>query len=136
MLKLILVSLTLIAGWMLFSRGYWENVPVLDRISGPMRFRQYVEDPIPEFISDIQGGYSGSPQGVIVTEFAIAIDPAEWSVLSRWSVGSEKATHKFEFYTPTLRPSAVYEQKDEVLCRHTCYLAINRSTKRGALIVP
>jgi len=86
----ILSSLVLAGGgaaaWM---GGYWENWPLLDRLSGPQRFRQYVADPRAASVSELRGGYSGFPFGTIRTTFRYAdaslpfvtgwqrLDPAE-----------------------------------------------------------
>lgn len=60
------------AGAFLYAGGYWENWPLLDRLSGPRRFRQYVADPVPAAVHDLRGGYSGFPSGEIRTCFGYA----------------------------------------------------------------
>jgi len=124
----------ILAAGLVYYFGYWENLPLLERISGPIRFRERIADPVPEGFSDIRGGYSGFPQGVVVTQFTFAKDPAEWGFLSAWSPASKNAANKFEFYVPELQPTAIYERSDDSLCRHVCYLAVNENTRRGALV--
>jgi hypothetical protein len=58
----------LILVWILLG-GYWENFPLLDRLSGPRRFQQYVTRPIPEDIYEVRGGYSGFPQSFVGVRF-------------------------------------------------------------------
>jgi len=60
------------AGAAVWMGGYWENWPLLDRLSGPQRFRQYVADPAAASVSDLRGGYSGFPFGRIRTTFRYA----------------------------------------------------------------
>ena len=57
------------AAWM---GGYRETWPLLDRLSGPQRFRQYVADPEAVSVSDLRGGYAGFPFGTIRTTFRCA----------------------------------------------------------------
>jgi hypothetical protein len=51
--------------------GYWENRPPLDRLSGPLRFMQYVCAPLPGAVNQARGGYSGFTDGFIGTSFAL-----------------------------------------------------------------
>lgn len=75
-MRTLLIALTglvlLLCGSIAYMGGYWENLPVLDRISGPQRFKQFVVAPIPYEITALRGGYSGFPQGIVVTRFDVA----------------------------------------------------------------
>lgn len=75
-MRIILIVLACLAavfvGTVAYMGGYWENLPILDRISGPQRFKQFVASPVPDEISGVRGGYSGFPQGIVLTRFNIA----------------------------------------------------------------
>lgn len=68
-LKLLLIFLVVIWGFFIYLGSYWENWPIFDRISGPMRYQQYVSKVIPENVKNIKGGYAGFPRGSIKTYF-------------------------------------------------------------------
>ncbi|MFM7312036.1 MAG: hypothetical protein ACKO0M_02525 [Cyanobium sp.] len=121
---LVLAGMGTAAVWM---GGYWENWPLLDQVSGPQRFRQYVADPRAASVHELRGGYSGFPFGAIRTTFRYAdtslpfvtgwrrMDPAEARDVAR--VAGCPSTTVFR------RPGGVY-------------LFINATTQEGCLIVP
>lgn len=84
----------LLLGGFVYSAGYWENIPIFDRISGPSRFKQFVTNPIPKDIYDLRGGYSGFPQGQVVTHFRYKGDVKNFSFITDWNQVSEAETDK------------------------------------------
>jgi hypothetical protein len=110
--------------------GYWENMPMLSSISGPMRFRQFVVDPVPETVYDLRGGYSGFPQGELVTWFRFKRytpfqPPVGWRV-----VYPQHLKARFE-QGHALRVTRMF-QKDE----HEIYILLDETTGRGVLYMP
>jgi hypothetical protein len=124
----ILSSLVLAAGgaavWM---GGYWENWPLLDQLSGPQRFRQYVADPKAASVSELRGGYSGFPFGTIRTTFRYT--DAALPFVTGWQRVDTSEAKDFErvagcsWTTLFRKPSGVY-------------LFIDETTKQGCLVVP
>ena len=119
--------------YFIYWGGYWENMPVLDRISGPKRFRQYVVDPIPDSIRNLKGGYSGFPQGRVVTEFAYSENFSKYNFIKEW----EKLDniHSTEFllgHIEEIDATNVYQKK---LHESYIYLLINEKNKTGMLLV-
>ena len=131
-LVLITVAVALMAtvsatGAAAYMGGYWENVPVLDRISGPQRFRQFIVNPIPSSIRDVRGGYSGFPRGYIRTVFAYSEEALPF--LDGWTqVDGPETEAKIRganfSYTKVFR-------KDS-----GAFLLINANTRQGCLYVP
>lgn len=121
--------------FVLWGGGYWENIPIFDRISGPKRFAQYVEDPIPSYITEIRGGYSGFPQGQIVTNFQFSIEPESWEFLSRWKDKSISKNGEFDILATNnnMFISRIYQHTNE---RSEVYLIIDDRSKRSLLYVP
>ena len=115
------------AAWCSYSGGYWENVPVLDRLSGPMRFREFVADPIPSSIRDLRGGYSGFPQGRIRTVFAYSEEPQ--SLLAEWNPVHDPAT-KQEIEAARFSYTKAFQKNGGA------FLLIDEKERRGCLYVP
>ncbi len=102
-LKFTFIFVFLLFSFFFWLGGYWENLPLLNKISGIKRFKQYVVDPIPDSISSLEGGYSGFPQGVIKTNFKFSGLIEQLAFLKKWRLVHEKegnykfqATHIFE----------------------------------------
>jgi hypothetical protein len=117
---------------LIWQGGYWENLPIFDRFSGPIRFRQFVTDPIPSYIYDIRGGYSGFPQGQIVTTFSFNQPPSEWSFLEKWNKSTDPQSE---------RVSLLHNERlavDEVFIfgNQKYFIAINRQEREALLYVP
>lgn len=126
MKRAIYVFLFLIFGFIAFTAwagGYWENWPLLDRLSGPMRFRQYVASPVPSVIHDLKGGYSGFPKGRVLTQFSFEGDPREFDFLADWVVEDAKSPVGFQGL-----PSHSYRVR-----RQKAILIFDESTHQGWL---
>jgi len=121
--------------FVIWGGGYWENVPIFDRLSGPKRFAQYVADPIPSYITELRGGYSGFPQGRIATDFKFSIDPESWEFLSGWKEKNFLKNGEFDIIATNnnMFISRIYQHTNE---RSERYLIIDERTKRGLLWVP
>jgi len=137
-----IVATAAIIGWF-FAGGYWENVALLDTISGPMRFREFVCDPIPENIYDVRGGYSGFPQGFVGTLFRysgeLPLDSCfkDWTEIPREALDSIairgiSEAQITQVFVHGRRPipggylGNLYEK----------YLVVDEASKRGYLYVP
>lgn len=77
-----------VLGSFIYSGGYYERWPLLDRFSGPARFEEYVASPIPAAFTDFRGGYSGFPGGTMKVLFhhqngPAALDPMVWHPVSK-----------------------------------------------------
>jgi hypothetical protein len=122
-----LCLLVAVAVWVNYSGGYWENTPVLDRISGPQRFRQFIVNPIPSSVRDVRGGYSGFPFGYIRTVFAYSEEPLPF--LDEWTQvdGPEM---KAKIRAANFSHTKVF-QKDS-----GAFLLIDANARRGCLYVP
>jgi hypothetical protein len=107
--------------------GYWENIPVLDRISGPQRFREFIANPIPSTVRDVRGGYSGFPFGYIRTVFVYWGVPRPF--LDGWTFvdGPE--------VTSLIRP-ARFSYTKAFRRANGAFLLINEDTRQGCLYVP
>lgn len=100
---------------LLWGEGDRENLPLLERISGPQRLRQVVADPLPPAICEARGGYSGFPQGQAVTRFRFrggfrgeveCIDlPAGWRPLATAS-----STVPYAPYSRQINATPLFEQ--------------------------
>ena len=112
------------AAWM---GGYWENWPLLDRLSGPQRFRQYVADPAAASVSDLRGGYSGFPFGTIRTTFRYA--DASLPFVKGWQRVPMAETRQFERIA--LCPWTTLFRKPG-----GSYLFIDATAQQGCLVVP
>jgi hypothetical protein len=120
--------------FVIWGGGYWENIPIFDRLSGPKRFAQYVADPIPTYITEIRGGYSGFPQGQITTDFKFSIEPEKWEFLTDWTDQDIRKNPKIVALAgPEILVSRIYQHKDE---RYERYLIIDEQSKHGFLWVP
>ena len=78
------VIFILIHAAFIYMGGYWENMAVLNRISGPKRFKQFVANPVPSNIHNLRGGYSGFPRGIIRTYFNYTGDFSDMEFLEDW----------------------------------------------------
>lgn len=121
----------------IYLGGYWENHPLFRRISGPMRFKQFVSSDLPDAVYDMKGGYSGFPQGIILTRFRYRGLVKNLPFLEDWeSVAMNETTHYAAPYFPYLddvKATAIYRKS-----RHNTfiYLLIGEQTKEGLLLVP
>jgi hypothetical protein len=115
--------------------GYWENRPPLDRLSGPLRFMQYVCLP-PGNVHGLSGGYSGYPQEYTATRFTFTGDfPEERCLKHRWQ---EKPVDELDgILWIELSPDAVthaYVYMEDG--QPTRYLLLDENNGRGYLYVP
>jgi len=130
-------SLTILAifswfAWFLWIGGYWENMPFVNRYSGPMRFKQFVVDSIPPYISDIRGGYSGFPQGQVTTYFSFDKPPADWSFLVGWVESANPTSEQVTIlFKDELEISKVYKHREKEYS-----LAIDEQGRKALLYVP
>ena len=127
----ILVTFVFFA-FIIWQGGYWENLSLFDKISGPMRFRQFVADPIPHSIDDLRGGYSGFPQGQITTYFNFTGAPKEWNFLSNWVESSDPEKERVtELFSKEISFSRVYKHLNK-----DYYLALDEKSGKGLLYIP
>ena len=133
-----LIAAILLIAYCIWGGGYWENVPPLDRVSGPMRFRQHVVDPIPSYIQNIRGGYSGFPQGQVRTSFSFTASPNTWDFLNTWKLTSEDCRtqlHSWPWLSET-QDFQVYQQRAESKsCSDNVYLIVFPKDNRGVLFI-
>jgi hypothetical protein len=65
-------------------RTGWENWPLLERISGPLRFAEFVATPVPDTIYEIRGGYTAPPGRELVTRFRFRGDIETNAFIGNW----------------------------------------------------
>ena len=127
----------LLSAAFIFLGGYWENLPVLEEISGPKRFKQYVGKPEDYGAYDITGGYSGLPQGSIVTVFSLRHPLDEKELSSEW-IKSEDLKEDLWIHQQAesgtgSRAFTVYrKQKTDA----RIYLILGKQSGKGALYIP
>ena len=124
LISLILLITALICLFV-WGTGIWENRPVLDHISGPMRFKQYVAKPIPADVYDLKGGYSGFPAGVILTRFKFRGNVDNLGFLKDWGLLTE----------PIPMPDTLNKTSRRFV-KEGAYLLFNPETKEGFLYIP
>ena len=118
----------------IYLGGYWENMAVLNKISGPKRFRQFVVNPIPPNIHNLRGGYSGFPQGIIRTYFSYSEDFSNMGFLEEWEkVKDTNSPKPFAHYMNDINATIVYRKKRY---ETYMYLLINEEGKKGMLYLP
>jgi hypothetical protein len=118
--------------FLIWQGGYWENLSPFDRISGPKRFRQFVVDPIPPYINELRGGYSGFPQGQITTLFNFTGTLKDWNFLSNWAESSSPEKERVtELFSEELNFSRVYKHLNK-----DYYLALDEKSGKGLLYIP
>lgn len=123
----------ILIGSVIYMGGYWENMPGLDKISGPKRFRQYVTNPIPKTITNLKGGYSGFPQGRILTNFNYSGKFSDNSFLENWEkFDNYDSTESFTTYIDDINANAFYRKK---YYKSYIYLLINSDKKEGILLL-
>ncbi len=138
-LRLVIIMgtvLVILAALFLWGGGYWENIPPLDRISGPKWFKRYVVDPVPHHISGIRGGYSGFPQGRILTHFNYQGTLYGLAFLESWtpiSLDLVPGTLPKGFNVTHLFGNEPDEKHQESWRK---YLVFDEQNKRGYLYVP
>jgi hypothetical protein len=148
------VAFLLLVVFVFVVGGYWENVPILNRISGPMRLRQFVVDPLPDFISNVRGGYSGFPRGAVVVRFDFHRSSSSWDFLSSWV--ASPCLNDLQGYVPEINGPTrfvsyadtepnhirtfVRLSRDKSMstsdCRREPYLIIDERNQRAALVQP
>jgi len=124
--------ISLFFGSVFVMGGYWENSPVLDRISGPSRFKQFVVDPIPNSIYDLRGGYSGFPRGRVTTYFKYRGNFNDHPFLKEWSVSDMPESY---FDWTGLSITNIYIKKRMGTTRNF-HLLIDDNVKRGLFYIP
>jgi hypothetical protein len=118
----------------IYMGGYWEDIAVLNRISGPKRFKQFVADPIPEEIHELKGGYSGFPQGTIRTYFGYSGDFSDTEFLDEWEKMQDYPFgQQFAWYLTDTDVAAVYRKKHY---ESYMYLIIDEQDSKGVLYLP
>ncbi len=135
---LILFSLTAFAifiipnVYFIWAGGYWENYPILDHVSGPMRFTQFVANPIPKGIYNLRGGYSGFPQGQVVTYFEFRKPLNEHEFLKDWiKVKQVRETLVHDFFGDKMNFSKLYQHKEGKY-----YLVLDEVNNKGIFHMP
>jgi hypothetical protein len=124
----------LIHALFIYLGGYWENMAVLNRLSGPKRFKQFVVDPIPSNIHNLKGGYSGFPQGIIRTYFTYSGDFSNMKFLAEWEkMEGNPFRGEFDWYIKDTDATMVYRKKRY---ESYTYLLIDEENKRGILYLP
>lgn len=117
--------------------GYWENRPMFDRISGPMRFMQYVCAPIPLNIYGVRGGYSGITDGFVGTSFNLRGDfPVDRCLGNAWAetpVDDLSGILWIELSPDAVTRAFVYGSEEEQNLR---FLLLDEDVGRGYLFVP
>ena len=134
----------------MYSGGYWENLPLLNRVSGPMRYQQFVDTPIPDHIYSVRGGYKGFPTGWIETGFryhgdfakpqlgnwnSVPINPKLYErdrgvqIIDTWG-------HLVDVKLQNATQVKLYEKFETGDKQACCFIIINEAKKIGALIVP
>ena len=118
----------------IYLGGYWEDMAVLNRISGPKRFKQFVADPIPPTIHNLRGGYSGFPQGIIRTYFTYSGDFSNMGFLAEWEkMKGNLFRGEFDCYIQDTDAATVYRKKRY---ESYMYLIIDEKSKKGILYLP
>lgn len=114
--------------------NYWENWPLLDRISGRHRFAQFVANPIPDTVYDIHGGRSGPPRHEIDTYFRYYGDIETNAFLGDWQeLTAYDSTAAFLPQMLSIGANRVYLQPADDGYR---YLLISESRHKGILYIP
>ncbi|MCD4817691.1 MAG: hypothetical protein K8S23_03240 [Candidatus Cloacimonetes bacterium] len=114
--------------------GYWENWVLLDSISGPKRFKEFIANPIPSEIYNIRGGYSGFPQGKITTYFQYDGLFINQSFLNNWLYIDERNNSVyFKLFADKLDVTRIYIYKDLSIEK---YLLLDENKKSVILFVP
>ena len=132
-IALAVIFILIHAGFM-YMGGYWENMAVLNRISGPKRFKQFVANPIPSNIHDLRGGYSGFPGGIVRTYFSYTGDFSEMKFLADWEKMDDYPFNKeFALYITDTDKATVYRKKryDSYI-----YLIVDTENKKGVFYLP
>jgi hypothetical protein len=133
---LIFLILVLFQGIFVWIGGYWENAPLFDRLSGPMRFRQFVADPIPDFIHSVRGGYSGFPQGQLRTQFSFTQAPQTWPFLVSWSPASSECVDEVRPWVAEVAEPQVYQRSQASRsCSDNVYLILDSRGGHGVLFM-
>lgn len=137
--KYLLLIPALIILFFIYGGGYWENLPILNRLSGPMRFRQLVTNPVPSYIQNIYGGYSGFPSGMIKTHFSFTSPPETWQFLKDWGVVKPECLKEILVWVPEFVPSSVYHRSSSETA-HSCsdgtYLLVDSNNVKGIILLP
>jgi hypothetical protein len=118
----------------IWGGGYWENEPVLEYVSGRMRFAQFVSDPIPPGIYNLRGGYSGFPQGQVATFFQFDQSLKEQDFLTDWiEVKPVEKSSAYAAFGDEIGFSKLYKYKNQEDER---YLILDDVNKKGILYMP
>ncbi len=126
----------------MYTLGWWENLPLLNRLSGQQRFEEYVCAPIPEEISQVQGGYSGFPQGVVATYFKYSGSFPSGDCLRNWTKVEPAAleqTYLSQFWENRVdlvfgKEPREKERAEQFLWEK--YIILDESRKEGLLFIP
>jgi hypothetical protein len=130
----LVVIFVLIDAAFVYMGGYWENMAVLDKISGPKRFKQFVTNPVPSNIRDLRGGYSGFPRGIVRTYFNYTGDFSDMEFLADWEKMDDYPFNKeFALYITNTDKATVYRKKryDSYI-----YLIVDTENKKGVFYLP
>ncbi len=129
-----------LSAWWFYAGGYWENLPHLDRISGPKRFRQFVCNPIPPDVFEIRGGYSGFPQGLLKTTFSYSGQFSPEICNPGWEMMDLPAL-PHDVWNLVNRPDITRsfglncnQTQSVVICR--CYLLLDDRSSVGCIVMP
>jgi len=132
---IILVSILLLGGVFIYMGGYWEHMPVLKKISGPMRFKQYVGDPASFGVSNLSGGYTGFPQGAVITTFNLDKAISDTGILPEWSL-ADSSDRRFEVRIINLTGKPEYTLYTKKVGNSERFLVIGKESKKGILYIP
>ncbi len=131
---LIVAMVVMFPVYIFYSGGYWENLPLLDRISGPKRFKQFVMDPVPAEIYQIRGGYSGFPQGRVSTFFRFKGDFNSLPFVNAWErVDSHQCPEVSSYYLREINATAIYRKP---IYKRYKYLLVAEAAGEAMLHIP
>ena len=130
----VLLLVTALVGLFIWGGGYWENWPLLDRVSGPQRFKQYVADPIPQCVYGVHGGYSGFPQGRVLTWFQYKGNLGDCDFLDSWKEISLQESQAARRFNSGLKATKVFVPLDPSKS-HGTELLIDENTRQGLLFI-
>ena len=134
-ISIILVSILLLAGVFIYMGGYWEHMPVLKKISGPMRFKQYVGDPASFGVTNLSGGYTGFPQGSVITTFSLDKAISDTGILHEWSL-ADISDRRFEVRIKELTGNSEYTLYIKKVGESERFLVIGKELRKGILYIP
>ncbi len=124
---LVIIIFFSFVSFFIYAGGYWENLPVLNNISGTKRLAQYI-DPLPNSIYAVKGGYTGFPHGIIITRFKYTGEFDENRFLKDWEMFEESGALDS---AANIRSTKTYKKVGS----ENVFLLINENISEGVLFV-